>query len=184
MSNTSDRRAARRDAGRHRRLAIVGGASAAVAAVALVVTISRGDGSNAAPSLGTNAMGMPYIATPGTSSGTSEAGGVTVTPASVALGDVPLNVAVLPTWTFTNTSNRPVSLGETHVQVNEGCCPGAVTFDGATTLDPGASTTMRFELSMHPGMDGPHDMTLHVPVAHADGTTDTLDVTVTGDFHD
>ena len=34
-----------------------------------------------------------------------------------------------------------------------------------------------------PGMDGPHDMTLHVPVLHTDGTTDTLDLAVTGNFH-
>lgn len=28
-----------------------------------------------------------------------------------------------------------------------------------------------------------HDMTLHVPGTHAAGTTETVDVTVTGDFH-
>ena len=35
---------------------------------------------------------------------------------------------------------------------------------------------------MHPGMDGAHDMTLHVPVQYADGSTSTLDLAVTGDF--
>ena len=31
-------------------------------------------------------------------------------------------------------------------------------------------------------MDGTHDMTLHVPVQYADGSTSTLDLAVTGDF--
>ncbi len=39
-----------------------------------------------------------------------------------------------------------------------------------STLDPGVDTKLSFEISMHPGMDGPHDMTIHVPVHHADGT--------------
>lgn len=52
--------------------------------------------------------------------------------------------------------------------------------DIETDTAPDAALT--FELSMHPGMDGPHDMALDVPVTHANGTTDTLDVTVTGNF--
>jgi hypothetical protein len=96
---------------------------------------------------------------------------------------VPLNVAVRPNWTFTNTGEETITLGDPHVQINEGCCPGALIYQGSTTLTPGATTALTFELSMHPGMDGPHDMALHVPVTHADGTTETLDVTVTGDFH-
>jgi hypothetical protein len=35
---------------------------------------------------------------------------------------------------------------------------------------------------MHPGMDGAHDMTVHVPVQHADGSTDTLTLGVLGNF--
>lgn len=37
---------------------------------------------------------------------------------------------------------------------------------------------------MHPGMDGTHDMTLHMPMQHADGTKNVIDLTVTGDFRD
>ena len=37
---------------------------------------------------------------------------------------------------------------------------------------------------MHPGMDGTHDMTLHVPVQHADGTNSTMNLAVTGDLRD
>jgi hypothetical protein len=83
-----------------------------------------------------------------------------------------------------NTGADAITIGEPNVQINQGCCPGAFTFDGPSTLDPGADTNLSFELSMHPGMDGPHDMTIHVPVHHADGSTETIDLSVTGDFRD
>lgn len=130
----------------------------------------------------TNSMGMPVIATPGSASGTAIAKGITAEPATWALGQVPLNVAVRPNWTFTNIGSDTIILGEPHVQINSGCCPGRLSYQGSNTLTPGASTSLTFELSMHPGMDGAHDMTLHVPVMHADGTSETLDLTVTGDF--
>ena len=131
-----------------------------------------------------NSMGMPVIETPGTSSGTATAAAITATPASWALGEVPLNMAVRPTWTIGNTGNDVVTIGEPHAQINQGCCPGPFTFAGPTTLQPGSQTSFNFELSMHPGMDGPHDITVHVPVMHADGSTDTLQLAVMGNFHD
>ncbi len=54
--------------------------------------------------------------------------------------------------------------------------------DIETDTAPDAALT--FELSMHPGMDGPHDMTIHVPVQYTDGTNSVLDLAVTGDFRD
>ena len=131
----------------------------------------------------TNTMGMPIIATPGTATGTATATGISAKPATWALGRVPLDVAVRPLWTFTNTGDDTITLGDPHVQINQGCCPGALTYEGSNTVTPGGTTALTFELSMHPGMDGPHDMTLHVPVLHTDGTTDTLDLAVTGNFH-
>lgn len=113
-----------------------------------------------------------------TTSGTVEAAGVTVVGSSIALGRVPLNTTVVPTWTLENTGLAPVSLGQPHATVEEGCCPGPLTYD-TDRLDPGDSATLTFPLQMHPGMDGPHRFTIHVPVLDTD---EILALEVTGDF--
>lgn len=186
MTNTHNRQLERQRGRRHNRLvaAVMAVAIVAVAGFAIARATSGGSTpTNEAAATGeTNDMGMPVVATPGTATGIATASGLTAKPATWALGQVPLNVAVRPDWTFTNTGNDTITLGDPHVQINQGCCPGALTYRSTSTLEPGATTALTFELSMHPGMDGPHDMTVHVPVTHADGTTDTLDVTVTGDF--
>jgi hypothetical protein len=186
MTNTHNRQLERQRGHRRNTLlaALTAVALIALAWFAIARTASGGSTptNEAAATGATNDMGMPIIATPGVATGTATASGLTAQPATWALGHVPLNVAVRPNWTFTNTGNDTITLGDPHVQINQGCCPGALTYQGTSTLTPGAATALTFELSMHPGMDGPHDMTLHVPVTHADGTTDTLDVTVTGDF--
>jgi hypothetical protein len=128
-----------------------------------------------------NAMGMPVVETPGSGAGRAEAAGVVVEGASWELGQVPLNVAVRPTWTLRNSSDRPVILGEPRPEVREGCCPGPVTL-GTRTLAPGEAMTLTFELSMHPGMDGPHDLGVHVPVDGGTGTGQLLTLDVSGDF--
>ena len=161
-------------------IAVVGGAAVAVAGIA-----SSGSSSIKVVRTGeTNTMGMPVIETPGTSSGETSAAGVKATPATFALGRVPLNTAVRPTWTIRNTGTDAVTIGDPHAQVNLGCCPGAFSLNGSSSLDPGAQVDLSFELSMHPGMDGMHDLTVHVPVQHADGSTDTLTLGVTGNFLD
>ncbi|MEQ1874574.1 MAG: hypothetical protein ABL953_12690 [Ilumatobacteraceae bacterium] len=187
MNNTHNRQLERQRA--HRR-SVLWGTMAAIAIVgvsALVIvraSSSTPNSSTVAAATGqTSSMGMPVIATPGSASGTATATGITAEPAAWALGEVPLNVAVRPNWTFTNTGSETITLGEPHVQINQGCCPGQLSYQGTNTLAPGATTSLTFELSMHPGMDGAHDMTLHVPVTHADGTSETIDLTVTGDFH-
>lgn len=186
MTNTHRRQLERqRGHRRNNRLAAVTAAAIVAVTGFAIARTASGDSTpanEAAATGATNDMGMPIIATPGVATGTAAANGITAQPATWALGQVPLDVAVRPDWTFTNTGNDTITLGEPHVQVNQGCCPGALTYHGTSTLTPGATTALTFELSMHPGMDGPHDMTIHVPVTHADGTTDILDVTVTGDF--
>lgn len=185
MTNTTTRRAERKRA--HRNHWILGISTLSAVAVLTVFALTRGgspSGAAAERTGETNSMGMPIVATPGAGSGVAEGVGVTATPSLWALGRVPLNVAVQPKWQLQNTGAQAFTLGAPHVQINEGCCPGALTYSGPTTLQPEQSTDLTFELSMHPGMDGAHDMTLHVPVQYADGTSSVLDLAVTGDFRD
>lgn len=129
----------------------------------------------------TNAMGMPVIATPGAASGRAEAGGVVVTESDWNLGRVPLDVAVRPTWTLRNTGTATVTLGEPKAEIRTGCCPGPLEL-GHRSLAPGQSTTLTFELSMHAGMDGPHDLVVHVPVSPEGSPATHLSLGVVGDF--
>ena len=168
-------------------LAVASTAVVAIAvALALAISPSSDDTDPAGRALSpartgeVNAMGMPVIATPGSATGVAAAGGVEVAGATWHMGRVPLNVAVRPTWTLRNTSGEAVVLGDPKAEVREGCCPGPFAL-GSRTLAPGDSTTLTFELSMHPGMDGPHDLAVHVPLQSASGT-DHLVLGVTGDF--
>ncbi|MBI5088577.1 MAG: hypothetical protein HZB15_06880 [Actinobacteria bacterium] len=185
MTNTTPRRAERQRA--HRNHWILGISAVIAVALLTVVALTSGgssSGTAAARTSETNSMGMPIVATPGAGSGVAEGDGVTATPSLWALGRVPLNVAVQPNWQLENTGTQAFTLGPPHVQINEGCCPGVLTYTGPTTLQPAQSTELTFELSMHPGMDGAHDMTLHVPVQYADGTSSVLELAVTGNFRD
>ena len=128
----------------------------------------------------TNAMGFPVVTTPGSASGTATAAGLEVVGANWALGHVPLSVAVRPMWVLRNTTGGTITLGTPQAEVRQGCCPGP--FDlSTTTLAPGGEATLTFELSMHEGMDGYHDMGVYVPVTGPDGG-ETLVLSVTGDF--
>lgn len=99
---------------------------------------------------------------------------------TVALGHVPLNQTVTPTWILTNNGDSEITLGEPHAEVIEGCCPGPLQV-GRTTLSTGQSTELTFPLQMHPGMDGPHEFSIHIPVER-DGEKDLLELTTTGHF--
>lgn len=136
-----------------------------------------------APTGEVNAMGLPVVETPGYASGSASAGGVSVQGANWSLGRVPLNVAVRPFWTLTNTGTEPVRLGEPQAEVRAGCCPGPFSL-GQRELSPGESTVLTFELAMHEGMDGWHDMGVYVPIRTASGEEAWLELGVTGDFRD
>lgn len=169
---------------RHRLAIAIGvGALGLFAAVGIGVSVAGQKTSPPTASVETgdiNAMGMPVVETPGGSTGTASAGPVEVTGASWQLGTVPLDVAVRPTWTLRNTGSEPVVIGEPHPDVREGCCPGAFSID-LTTIQPGDTADLGFELSMHAGMDGWHDIAVHVPVRSGD-TDHVLELDVTGDF--
>ena len=171
---------------RTRRLVVLAGAvglavAAGVTAAALT-GVRSSDGVRGLDRTGeVNDMGMPVVETPGSGTGTTEAAGIVVDNARWELGQVPLNVAVRPTWILRNTGDQMVTLGEPHPEVREGCCPGPATL-GTRTLAPGGATTLTFELSMHPGMDGPHDLGLHVPIDDGRGGGQLLTLQLTGDF--
>lgn len=183
MTNSTNHRTARSRS--HRNYWVFGIATLIALGFVTAVALATGgslSSTAAEPTGEINSMGMPIVATPGSGSGVAEGDGVTGTPALWALGRVPLDVAVKPDWQLQNTGSQAVTLGTPHVQINEGCCPGALTYTGPTSLQPDQSTELTFELSMHPGMDGAHDMTIHVPMEYADGTESVLDLAVTGDF--
>jgi hypothetical protein len=176
----------RRPAAKSRKGLVVPVALVAIlAAAALIALATSGPADDAgARFLATgeiSEMGMPVLETPGVASGLASAGGVEVTGATWEMGRVPLEVAVRPSWTLVNTSGEAVSLGEPHPEIRAGCCPGAFTI-GDARLAPGESTTLTFELSMHPGMDGWHDFAVHVPVLSSAGAQELLELVVTGDF--
>lgn len=128
-----------------------------------------------------NPMGGPARVAPGEADGTLELGGLTVAGSEVAMGDVPLNVTVVPSWQVTNPTDAPITFAAGQPQVLEGCCPGPVYADGELTqagqelvVPAGGAVTVQFPLQMHPGMDGPHH--LQLPVV-AGGDREALHVT-------
>jgi hypothetical protein len=182
-----ERRTAAARAADRRRTLIAAGIVVAMTATGVVIALSRSTprietrGQVLAKTGEVNDMGLPVVQTPGRATGTASVEGVQVTGADWTLGTVPLMVAVRPSWTLTNTSDRPVEIGEPNAVVREGCCPGPFT-GGQMMLRPGRSTSITFELSMHPGMDGWHDMGVYVPVTSSSGDEQTLELGVTGDF--
>jgi hypothetical protein len=183
---TTKAKARKRSWTRRHPLALPGAIAGAIAvAVVAVVVVSTGgdEGMDLAvsPTGEVSEMGLPVVVTPGEATGIASAAGIEVTGARWRMGQVPLNVTVRPSWTLVNTSDRTVSLGQPHPEIRAGCCPGAFVF-GRTVLAPGESTSLSFELAMHPGMDGWHDFAIHVPVAPEGGAEGILDLVVTADF--
>jgi len=175
-------------------IAVVAAVVVFVGAVAGILITSGGDAGTAAgddaqaasaateltPTGEVSSMGLPVVETPGYASGVAELGGISVQGANWEMGQVPLDVAVLPFWTLTNTGSTEVTLGEPQAEVRAGCCPGPFAL-GTKTLAPGESTVLTFELAMHEGMDGWHDMGVYVPVG-AGSDEGWLELSVTGDF--
>lgn len=53
---------------------------------------------------------------------------------------------------------------------------------GATTLQPGAETTVSVTMSMSAGMDGPHLFRITVPVRSASGNSGETELLIRADF--
>lgn len=141
---------------------------------ALTLSIGAYAMSTSAASVSTT---VPSVNLAGT--GVATAGNIVVEGSEIAMGMVPLDETVTPSWRLTNEGVHTVVLGEPHASVNEGCCPGPLTLD-RTALAPGETAILTFPLQMHAGMDGPHDFDVHVPLADDPDTFLTLGVT--GDF--
>ena len=125
-------------------------------------------------------MGGPIVSADGQSaSGTASAGGVEVLGSDIALGRVPLDVTVVPTWTLRNTTNADITLSGASIEVLEGCCPGQVAVD-RKVIPPNETAELTFPLQMHEGMDGPHKFLVKVLVG--DDQADMLVLGVTADF--
>lgn len=174
-----------RSRGRRSRNRRIGAAVATVAALTIAIALGAavtgsGDGDQADGNRPDQVgpMGGAVIDTPGQRDGMIEVGGITVEGARIEMGRVPLMKTVNPTWTLHNTTSDPVTLGMPRATVVTGCCPGPLSLD-TQLVPPGAHATLVFPLQMHPGMDGPHDFRVTVPVGPQG---DPLVLGVTGDF--
>jgi hypothetical protein len=168
------------------RLAAVGAAVAAVGlaflvALSLAGGVDRDDRSTQAYTGELSSMNLPVIETPGAGSGTTRVAGIVVTGSSWALGNVALDTAVIPRWVLRNEGPDAVTFGEPYPLVRAGCCPGPITLSHRT-LQPGDEAILAFELAMHAGMDGWHELAVHVPIITTGDERTTLEVDVTGHF--
>lgn len=119
--------------------------------------------------------------TPVPSSGPSQAGAILVDAASVDLGHIPLDTVVSHAYRLQNVGPEQITITGAETRVLEGCCPSDPTV-GATTLAPGAETTVGISMIMHPGMDGAHLFQLTVSTNSAAGARDSLDLYVRAHF--
>ena len=173
---------------RRRAVIAVASALAAAAAIAGLVVAGQDDGATSAtgavpnpiPTGEINAMGMPVIETPGAGTNPMSFGPIELHHTTWELGTVPLDIAVRPEWHLRNTGDEAVVIGEPRPEVRAGCCPGPIALS-TRTIPPGGEATLAFELSMHPGMDGWHDIAIHVPVS-SDSGDQIVTLDVTGDF--
>lgn len=160
----------------------------ALLGVALVVSIALDPRIGADPGASglplPNPMGGPAEHAPAAAGTPVAFGGLELVAPDVAMGRVPLNVTMVPSWQVANPTDQPLTFTVGQPQVHRGCCPGPVVVDDQTrqpgdtvTVAPGDTALVQFPLQMHPGMDGPHHLT--VPL-EADG--DRTGLHVTGDF--
>lgn len=156
-----------------------------VLALALVVVLATRQPPTPQPGADLpNPMGGPVMAAPFATGQTVALGELEVVAPAVDMGDVPLNTTVVPRWEVANPTGGTLSFTVGQPRVLEGCCPGPVYVGdeqvpagGTVTVAPGSSVTVQFPLQMHPGMDGPHHLTVPVQAGAA-----SSELHVTGNF--
>jgi hypothetical protein len=78
------------------------------------------------------------------------------------LGDQKLGQTVPLRFEIANVGDRPLRITEQpYLEVVKGCCPPATKI-GSMLLQPGETTVITFNLMMHGGMGGYHDLRLHI----------------------
>lgn len=77
-------------------------------------------------------------------------------------GDLIVNRFITSTFEIQNVGDETLLiLGDPFVQVHEGCCPPQAIIS-TNRLRPGEIATVSMRYTMHPGMDGEHDLRIHV----------------------
>ena len=76
-------------------------------------------------------------------------------------GDLIVNRFVTSTFEIQNVGDETLVLLSPWVQVHEGCCPPQAEIS-KQQLRPGETATVSMRYTMHPGMDGHHDLRIHV----------------------
>lgn len=183
MNRTAHERAARTEQLLTRTMAVVGVVLAGFLLYAGIVAFGTPRQSRFDDTL-PNPMGGPARTAPGEATDAIDLAGLQVAGSNVQMGEVALGVTYVPAWQVANATGAAVSFVVGQPQVIEGCCPGPIYADGELTeagqeltVPAGGSVLLQFPLQMHPGMDGPHHLT--VPL-EAGGEREA--VHVAGDF--
>jgi hypothetical protein len=91
------------------------------------------------------------------------------------LGDQELGQTVPLRFEIANVGDRPLRITEPpYLEVVKGCCPPTPKI-GSMLLQPGETTVITFNLMMHGGMGGYHDLRLHLKT----NDPEALDRTIT-----
>lgn len=76
-------------------------------------------------------------------------------------GDLVVNNFVTSSFEIQNVGDETLVVLTPWVQVHEGCCPPQAEISNKR-LRPGEIATVSMRYTMHPGMDGPHDLRIHL----------------------
>jgi hypothetical protein len=76
-------------------------------------------------------------------------------------GDLAVNRFITSTFEIQNVGDETLVLLSPWVEVHEGCCPPQAEIS-KQQLRPGETATVSMRYTMHPGMDGQHDLRIHL----------------------
>lgn len=183
MTRPSKEELARRERRVMRGLSALGALIAIFLVYATIVSLSAPRSTRFDATL-PNPMGGPARTAPGEAVGDATLAGLRIDGTEIRMGEVALGVTYVPGWEVVNPTDSAVKVVVGQPQVLAGCCPGPVYADGELTqagqeltVPPGDEVRLQFPLQMHPGMDGPHHLTIPLTAG-----PDQAALHVTGDF--